>query len=146
MTTSGRGNNIRIQLLLFSILVLIKILNLLKAVLYLGNAEIWLLLISHDGNLSTNPTNVLNDNEFEMVKNEIDWKLTWFINVTYSDDFIFKRTDENIAAANVLKGFAIWLHFSGLGSSTLKCNWILSNTSIPLWITCNYNYILFRCN
>lgn len=107
MTTSGRGNNIRIQLLLFSILVLIKILNLLKAVLYLGNAEIWLLLISHDGNLSTNPTNVLNDNEFEMVKNEVDWKLTWFINVTYSDDFIFKRTDENIAAANVLKGFAI---------------------------------------
>lgn len=71
------------------------------------NAEICLLLISHDGNLGATPLNVLDNGEFERVKNSVDCKLTWFINVTYSDDFNFTRTDVNVAAATELQRFAI---------------------------------------
>lgn len=74
---------------------------------FLENTEIWLLLISHDGNLSANPSNVLNDYEFESVKNEVKWKLTYHINVTYSDNFDFQKTDTNVAAAEKLVQCAI---------------------------------------
>lgn len=64
-------------------------------------------MISHDGNLGATPLNVLDNGEFERVKNSVDCKLTWFINVTYSDDFNFTRTDVNVAAATELQRFAI---------------------------------------
>lgn len=58
--------------------------------------EICFFLILYDGNFGVIFFNVLDNGEFERVKNLVDCKFIWFINVIYFDDFNFIRIDVNV--------------------------------------------------
>nr|XP_034316031.1 serine-rich adhesin for platelets-like isoform X2 [Crassostrea gigas] len=68
-----------------------------------GNTKVHLVHISFDGNCSRFPPNLMNDSLFEELKNTVNWNFESYIDIIYTDDYLFTDCDINIKAAKKLR-------------------------------------------